>query len=283
MHEDVRRLRSDHYHLHDGHARIFHQFLHEPVALHWHEFYELCLTVRGGGMHRLNGAETALVPGTVVMLTPADFHEVIPGPAGLELLDVGFAADDLHDVMRELLTATTEPWHVVVEGVEQACLTSEFQRLYTEQEARHTGYRRMIQGGLELILIQVSRCHSLDMWGETHMSLGKVQRALAYLHHHFREPVTLAEVAIQAHLSPHYFSECFHRETGVPFQVYVRSLRLRFARSLLLAGDLPVTEVSLASGFGTLSHFERAFKQIYGVPPTTLRKRGPTGPQSLQA
>jgi AraC-like DNA-binding protein len=92
-----------------------------------------------------------------------------------------------------------------------------------------------------------------------------------YIHHHFREPLTLAQAAYQADLSPHYFSECFHAATGVPFQRYLRDLRLRFAHSLMVVSDASITDLCLASGFSSLSNFERAFKAYYGLSPRAYR------------
>jgi transcriptional regulator GlxA family with amidase domain len=99
----------------------------------------------------------------------------------------------------------------------------------------------------------------------------KIRRALIYMHHHFREQLTLEEVAAQARLSPNYFSECFHKATGSRFQSYLQELRLRFARTLLEMSDLHVTTICHASGFNTLSHFERAFKGRHGQPPRECR------------
>lgn len=98
--------------------------------------------------------------------------------------------------------------------------------------------------------------------------------AIVYMHHHFREPLTLERVAAQAHLSPHYFSTSFHRATGSSFQTYLGELRLRFARTLLRVSDLPVTDVCHAAGFATLSYFERAFRRRFGAAPSAYRKGG---------
>jgi len=56
----------------------------------------------------------------------------------------------------------------------------------------------------------------------------QIRTALVYIHHHFREQLTLNDVAGHARLSPSYFSECFHRTTGSSFQRYLQELRLRF-------------------------------------------------------
>jgi AraC-like DNA-binding protein len=74
-----------------------------------------------------------------------------------------------------------------------------------------------------------------------------------------------------AHLSPNYFSERFRAATGIPFQTYLQDRRLRFARSLLAATDLGVTEVCYAAGFNSPSHFGRAYRRRYGESPSARR------------
>jgi len=109
----------------------------------------------------------------------------------------------------------------------------------------------------------------------------QIRTALVYIHHHFREQLTLNDVAGHARLSPSYFSECFHRTTGSSFQRYLQELRLRFAVSLLHASMLPITDICSAAGFNTLSHFDRAFKRGFGRSPRDLRKDASTaGPST---
>jgi AraC-like DNA-binding protein len=98
-----------------------------------------------------------------------------------------------------------------------------------------------------------------------------IARAVLYVDHHFREPLTLADVAAQAHLSPNYFSERFRDFTGTSFQAYLQQRRLRFARSLLAATDLGVTEACHAAGFNSVSHFGRAYRRRYGQAPSAYR------------
>jgi AraC-like DNA-binding protein len=93
--------------------------------------------------------------------------------------------------------------------------------------------------------------------------------AVRHVDRHFREPLTLSSVAAEAHLSPNYFSERFRQLTGTAFQLYLQERRLRFARSLLAATSLSVTEVCHAAGFGSLSHFGRAYRRRYGVSPSS--------------
>ena len=57
-----------------------------------------------------------------------------------------------------------------------------------------------------------------------------------------------------------------------PRQYYVRA-RLRLARRLLIQTDMPITEVALSCGFGSLAHFSRSYRDEFGLPPSKDRRR----------
>ncbi|WP_420871978.1 helix-turn-helix domain-containing protein [Cohnella rhizosphaerae] len=50
-------------------------------------------------------------------------------------------------------------------------------------------------------------------------------------------------------------------------------MRIRFAKSLLLASESSITEICYASGFNTLAHFERVFREKTGMSPIAFRKQ----------
>src|SRR5207248_2742256 len=161
-------------------VRTYQQRLQEPGQTHWHEFYEVFVAVSGTGTHVANGLKMPIVPGTVALLTPADFHQVRPDPEGLELLDVAFTAEELHEDIQELLLSTLGPAQVVVKGADFAALIAEFGRLWIEQEGGSIGSRRMLQGALERILVEFCRRKPTATTSGTRNSRGNVQRAIAY-------------------------------------------------------------------------------------------------------
>ncbi len=55
-------------------------------------------------------------------------------------------------------------------------------------------------------------------------------------------------------------------------QRWLMNKRLEYARTLLLTSDLNSNEVCFESGFTNASHFNRAFKEKYGLPPSQFRK-----------
>ncbi len=133
----------------------------------------------------------------------------------------------------------------------------------------------MMHAVLDCIVVELGRqspagLRSGQAWGHE-LEAPDIKRAVLYVDRHFRSPLTLAGVAAQAHLSPNYFSERFRAFTGTSFQRYLRQRRLRFARSLLASTSLGITEICHASGFNSLSHFGRAYRDWYGETPTDSR------------
>jgi AraC family transcriptional regulator len=97
-------------------------------------------------------------------------------------------------------------------------------------------------------------------------------RARDYADANFAQPVTLAELARVACLSPNHllrtFGQVFHK---TPHQ-FLTERRLHEAKGLLMDGDLPVTEICLAVGFDSLGSFSTLFRNKFGVSPSEWRR-----------
>jgi AraC-like DNA-binding protein len=96
--------------------------------------------------------------------------------------------------------------------------------------------------------------------------------AMAYIHEHYREPISRKDLADAAGASQEYLSTCFHRETGVTPSDYLERYRIKQARRLLETTDLPVTRVALEVGFYDSSYFGRVFRREVGVTPVAYRR-----------
>ena len=256
----------------DAPFQIQHTVLVEPYPLHWHDFYEVALVLDGTGTHLVNGCKHALQPGTLFLLTPVDFHHLLPAPTeSLEIYNLNFSGEFLDDELRQWLFSDFPYHHHALPVPQAAQVGAEFARIWAEKHGNGLGRSRLMRASLERILLEVVR-YAQTQPQPGAISHSSMQSALLYLHHNFRAPLKLENVALQVGLSPSYFSQVFHKVTGSQFQKYLGDLRLRFAASLLLASDLPVTEVCYVSGFGNLAHFGRMFRSKYGASPSQYRQ-----------
>jgi AraC family transcriptional regulator, regulatory protein of adaptative response / DNA-3-methyladenine glycosylase II len=64
----------------------------------------------------------------------------------------------------------------------------------------------------------------------------------------------------------------FHRHLGASPIAVAQTRRVLFAKQLIHETKLPMTEVALASGFGSVRRFNHIFRALFGRPPRELRR-----------
>jgi AraC-like DNA-binding protein len=250
--------------------------VNQTVEVHWHDFHKLVSVISGSGIHVLNGVPHEITPGITFLLAPSDFHAWLPNGDGCALYNIDFMPQVLAPYLQSALydAARLRQGPLVVRDmtdlgpIMRATLT-ECGRL-----ARPDAQLSVVCL-LQYLLVEFIRradvAESLDSKSASGMHEG-VRWALTYMEQHYRDPLTLKDVAAEASLSPSYFSQLFHEFMGVTFQEHLQMLRAAFAASLLRATDMSVTDICHGSGFSDLSHFERAFKGRYGMPPSAWRR-----------
>src|SRR5690606_3755 len=103
-----------------------------------------------------------------------------------------------------------------------------------------------------------------------------VARALTLIEHGFLAGQPVAALAARMHVGERQLRRLFVERLGAPPIGVHGTRRLLFAKQLLTETTLPITEVALAAGFGSLRRFNATFQQAYGMAPREVRKRDPT-------
>jgi AraC family transcriptional activator FtrA len=86
------------------------------------------------------------------------------------------------------------------------------------------------------------------------------------------EPLTVAEMARHANVSPRTFARRFRAETGTTPLQWLLSRRVLEARRLLEESDLPVEDVALRVGFGNAASLRDHFRRATATTPTAYRR-----------
>ena len=93
-----------------------------------------------------------------------------------------------------------------------------------------------------------------------------------YISEHFRETLTLGQLAQQMGISKSHLSHLFTEKMGQNFSSYLSSIRLSYACQLLSETDISVTEISEISGFESQRTFFRAFHNRFRITPLKYRQ-----------
>ncbi|MFC0329570.1 response regulator [Paenibacillus sepulcri] len=91
-----------------------------------------------------------------------------------------------------------------------------------------------------------------------------------FIHEHYAEEVTLAELSDKVFISRNHLSIIFKNMTGETFNNYLTRVRIEKARELLLEQNLMVYEVAERVGYKNVPYFSTLFKKITGMNPTEL-------------
>lgn len=98
-----------------------------------------------------------------------------------------------------------------------------------------------------------------------------LEKVLAYIDAHIHEKINLSDLSEVACYSPFYFSKLFSESMGMPVTGYIRIRKLQYAVASLLEGQ-KVLDVALLYAFDSHEGFTRAFTQLFGSTPNTVRK-----------
>ncbi len=91
----------------------------------------------------------------------------------------------------------------------------------------------------------------------------------------YAEPLTVADLARAASLSPAHFSREFKRAYGESPHEYLLTRRLERAAAMLRTTNRSVTEIAFSVGLSSLGSFTTSFTRIYGRNPTAYRESYP--------
>lgn len=99
-----------------------------------------------------------------------------------------------------------------------------------------------------------------------------MRTVIRYCALNFTKDLSLTILEEELHLSKYYISHLFGDKLGIRFNDYINSLRISESCRLLRVSDMSITEISNASGFGTLRTFNRAFIKQMGVSPSEYKR-----------
>lgn len=103
--------------------------------------------------------------------------------------------------------------------------------------------------------------------------MNRLEPVLDYISKHYREPISLNEIAEVACLQTGYFCRFFKKKMGITFLEYQNEYRLSFIYRDLITTRDPVHVILERHGFTNYKLFRRMFLEHFGNTPTQIRKQ----------
>lgn len=235
--------------------------------LHTHGCAELFFITDGHGRFRTQAEDFPVsirdliiindnVPHTELSQPDSPLEYIVLGVEGLEAMagTDGYTMLHLHHGWDELMDCL----HLMIQ----------------EAGAAQRGYEQVCGALLSVVLIRLARQDEVALSGKaggpgTSRECELVRR---YIDNHFKESLTLEQLAELAHLNKFYLAHTFRREFGTSPINYLISRRIEESRFLLRETDHTLLLISQMLGFSSLSYFSQCFRRVEGVNPMQYRK-----------
>ncbi|NHF60238.1 helix-turn-helix transcriptional regulator [Flavobacteriaceae bacterium TP-CH-4] len=106
----------------------------------------------------------------------------------------------------------------------------------------------------------------------SHTEGKRLQLVFEYVMNHFDKEITLSDIAMRSHMTPPSFCRFFKQHTNKTFFEFLMELRISHSCELLAGPlELPIAEIAEKSGFNSVSHFNRSFKRIKKMTPSSFK------------
>lgn len=101
---------------------------------------------------------------------------------------------------------------------------------------------------------------------------GEITDAINYISEHYRENISLHDIALRFHMSTSRFCVVFKEGTGKTFVDYLNMVRIRKGEELLLHSKLTIYEIAYQVGFNSTTYFSKLFKRATSHFPSEYRR-----------
>lgn len=234
--------------------------------IHWHDYYEFEIVVSGKAQHIHNGTTTNITSGCSHLMCYNDFHS-LTAITDMVLYSVYFRKEWISPKLAEHLEFHT--FNCTFTPCETDEIVNTLEKMNVEASHSLPFYDITLRNYMEEILITFLRKQTPALNRTTLPP--PIQQAIIYTNEHYRDTITLEELADKLSLSPNYFGQLFKSEVGTTFHQYLNTLRLKFACNLLYSSTLTVKEIAFSSGYNSLEYFMYIFKKHINMTPVQYR------------
>ena len=124
----------------------------------------------------------------------------------------------------------------------------------------------------DIILTQSKSYGMLDEDAETDIHTKPFKAMMYYIQQNYKNPITLDDIAASGNISKSLCNKVFHKYVGDSPVNYLLDYRVRKVAELLQTTTLPLSEISLLTGFNSASYMSEMFKKSFKMSPRDFRK-----------
>lgn len=236
---------------------------------HTHNHMELFYIVGGKGQFLIQDQLYPVNANNLVIINPNVPHtEVSLNAQPLEYIVLGIEGVELAS------SEQSNGRFSMLDHFESVEISGCLRNILREMEQKSTGYEDVCQAYMEILIIRLMRSTALSVPMQPQQISANRQCAAVkrYIDQHFKETLTLDQLAEEAHMNKFYLSHAFKQEFGVSPINYLISCRIEESKYLLAETDLSISQIAQLLNFSSPSYFSQVFRRTQGVSPVEFRQ-----------
>jgi len=242
---------------------------------HSHDFIEIVYLLQGSGIHEIGETTYTMFPGCLYIVDSGEVHNLNFHETS-EYYNLFVKEDFLEEILLCLdgketnalafLRSRNSTDHSVRFSAEKNDLIHHlFRECYSELHKAGEPQRALVRHYVSLILLEYAcALRQIDQTREPDLIL---PRAIDYINLHYKESLSIDEIARRYNYNPVYFGRLFQKYYGRSIKSYISDLRLTFAGELLETTSYSIDEIAVQAGFGNKLQFYQKFKERFGCTP----------------
>lgn len=256
------------------------------LRIHYHSLIEISLIVKGRGIYKTNEKSYPISEGDIFFFRPNEAHCVTDiEEGGMELLNLHVAPYYLYTRFQNALTSNyakilAANFPLLSNKINDTLPSERIEEIKTllsavkrELEDKQSDYVACVNNYISAVLILFSRAYEDERFSQKEkQSYQKLLTAVKHIDNHFKENLTLQELADVVGYSRCYFSSLFKKCMGMSVWDYICIKRMEEALSQIKTTDKNILDVALDCGFNNTVNFNKIFKKYTNVAPNAFRK-----------
>nr|WP_294662977.1 AraC family transcriptional regulator [uncultured Blautia sp.] len=249
------------------------------IPTHWHRAIEIIYMQEGSLDVTVESKSFTIHEGDCILVNGNVLHSTkctAPNTAILLQIPLDFMAKYIPDLGQFLFLwdyRTDDP----VKKTKLMMLKTTLEQLQVINDIRPDGYLLRFNSLIFELLFQLYHNFSVKVFhqniNQRQKEMDRLDPVLNYIAEHYKEPISLDEIADIACLQTGYFCRFFKKKMGVTFLEYQNEYRLSFIYKDLITTKDPVHVILERHGFTNYKLFRRMFLEHFGDTPTKIRKQ----------
>lgn len=148
--------------------------------------------------------------------------------------------------------------------------------ILTEAREKRMYFQKRIEAALMAICIRIIRINNDSEKNKRAHEISSIHKkgirpALDYISDEYASEIRISDLADRCCVSETHFRRLFQETMHMTPTTYINSVRIHMACAMLRKTDQSIRDVSIKSGFSTMSTFDRNFRKMLGISPYEWR------------